>query len=99
MRNKQRQLLMELRSVLIAKKATLPYCIYTDETIEDLLDAQPKTIAELAKIKGFPEKGKRFGEAVVAIFRDTDKIDSFDLEEGKNSDVSVGTHLKRLSAF
>ena len=102
MRNKQRQLLIELRSVLIAKKATLPYCIYTDETIEDLLDAQPKTIAELAKIKGFPEKGKRvkgFGEAVVAIFRDTDKIDSFDLEEGENSDVSVGTHLKRLSAF
>ena len=105
MRNKQRQLLIALRSVLIAKKATLPYCIYTDETIEDLLDAQPKTIAELAKIKGFPEKGKRvkgFGEAVVAIFRDTDKIDSFDytlLEEGKNSDVSVGTHLKRLSAF
>ena len=99
MRNKQRQLLITLRSVLITKKATLPYCIYTDETIEDLLDAQPKT---LAKVKGFPEKGKRvkgFGEAVVAIFRDTDKIDSFDLEEGKNSDVSVGTHLKRLSAF
>ena len=42
---------------------------------------------------------KGFGEAVVAIFRDTDKIDSFDLEEGKNSDVSVGTHLNRLSAF
>ena len=32
-------------------------------------------------------------------FDEWDKIDSFDLEEGKNSDVSVGTHLKRLSAF
>lgn len=102
MRNKQRQLLIELRSVLIAKKATLPYCIYTDKTIEDLLDAQPKTIADLAKVKGFPEKGKRvegFGEAVVAIFVDTDQIDSFELEEGENSDISVGTCLKRLSAF
>ena len=56
MRNKQRQLLIELRSVLIAKKATLPYCIYTDETIEDLLDAQPKQLQSLQRLKDFQRR-------------------------------------------
>lgn len=100
---KQRQLLIELRSQLIGEKNTLPYCIYTDETIEQLLKAQPKTISELVKVKGFPAQGKRvkgFGEAVVAIFADTEKIENFSLIKGKNAgEFEVGTKLRRVSAF
>ena len=40
MREKQRKLLIDLRSSLIAEQKTLPYCIYPDATIEALLDAQ-----------------------------------------------------------
>lgn len=103
MREKQRQLLIELRSQLIAKESTLPYCIYTDATIDALLDAQPKSIAELVQVKGFPEKGKRvkgFGEAIVAIFNDTNRIQSFTLKEGSSAeDFEVGTKLKPITAF
>lgn len=101
MREKQRQLLIQLRSELIAEKETLPYCIYTDETIEDLLDAAPKSIEELVKVKGFPEKGKRvkgFGEAIVNVFVHTQEIEKFTIEKG-GSGLEVGTGLKRAKAF
>lgn len=102
MREKQRQLLIELRSKLIAKEKSMPYCIYTDATIEDLLEAQPKTVDELTQVKGFPEKGKRvkgFGEAIVAVFTKTDKVVGFDLKESSTNGFEVGTNLKRAVAF
>lgn len=103
MREKQRQLLIELRSQLISKKATLPYCIYPDETIESLLDAQPKTLEELVQVKGFPENGKRvkgFGEAIIAVFNCPEKISGFNLKEGTTADkFEVGTNLKPVTAF
>lgn len=103
MREKQRALLIELRSKLIGKNNTLPYCIYTDDTIEDLLNAQPKSVAELTKVKGFPATGKRvrgFGEAVVAVFTNTEKLQGFDIKAGKNADeIEVGTRLRRITAF
>ena len=103
MREKQRKLLLELRSSLIGKLNTMPYCIYTDEAVESLLDAQPKTIDELAKVKGFPKEGKRvkgFGEAIIAIFNNASRIEGFTLKEGKAAgEVEVGTTLKRISAF
>ena len=103
MRNKQRELLIQLRSVLIAKENTLPYCIYTDATIEDLLDAQPKSMDALTNVKGFPKEGKRvkgFGEAIIEIFKNPNRVERFELQEGSNeSDLSVGTHLKRSTAF
>ena len=50
---KQRELLVALRAKLIGTKHTLPFTIYSDETIEDLLKAQPATLEELTKVKGF----------------------------------------------
>lgn len=103
MRDKQRRLLLELRSSLIGKLNTMPYCIYTDDAIEALLDAQPKTIDELAQVKGFPKEGKRvkgFGEAILAVFNKTNQIDGFTLSEGETAgELEVGTSLKRISAF
>lgn len=67
----QRQALINLRAQLVGTMHVQPFTIYQDTTIEALLAAKPKTLEELAKVKGFPAKGKRmqgFGEAVVAIF-------------------------------
>lgn len=106
MKSEQRQLLIELRSQLLSTKAketgksTMPYCIYTDETIENLLKAQPKTIAELTKVKGFPKDGKRvkgFGEAIIAIFNGK-KIESFSLKT-EGDKVEVVTKLKPITSF
>lgn len=102
MREKQRQLLLDLRSSLIGEKNTLPYCIYPDATIEALLDAQPKTMEELVNVKGFPKDGKRvkgFGEAILAVFNDTDRVEGFNLKKGQDAEFEVGTNLKRINAF
>lgn len=83
MRTKQKELLLKLRSMLVGKMHVQPYIVYDDETIERLLDLQPKTLNDLKQIKGFPEKGKRFkgfGVQVVAIFNDTNSISDFDLD-------------------
>lgn len=98
---KQRELLIDLRSQLVGKMHVQPFTIYNDKTIEDLLEAQPKTIEDLSKVKGFPASGKRlkgFGEAVIAIFNSTDSIDSIDVS-GNNEKLEVSTKLKRMSAF
>ena len=99
-RNEERKALIELRETLIGKLHTLPYTIYNDDTIEDLLDARPQTIEALTKVKGFPEKGKRvkgFGEAVVAIFTDGDNIKKFEVKEN-NGSLELVT-LKKMSCF
>lgn len=75
LRERQRQLLLELRSKLVGTMHVQPYIVYDDDTIELLLKKQPKTLDELKQIKGFPEKGKRFkgfGLSVCAIFNDKD---------------------------
>lgn len=83
MRERQRELLIKLRGVLVGELHVQPYIVYPDETIELLLDMQPKTLDDLANIKGFPEKGKRFkgfGKQVIAIFNETDTIEDFKLD-------------------
>lgn len=75
LRERQKQLLLELRSKLVGTMHVQPYIVYDDDTIELLLKKQPKTLDELKQIKGFPEKGKRFkgfGLSVCAIFNDKD---------------------------
>lgn len=102
MKEKQRKLLIELRSALIGEKNMLPYCIFRDETIDDLIAAQPKTMEELTQVKGFPEKGKRvrgFGEAILEIFNNTDKIDHFELRGSSAKGFEVGMEMKRIGSF
>lgn len=102
MRKKQKELLLQLRSMLVGKLHTQPFTIYNDETIEHLLDAQPKTLKELSMVKGFPENGKRikgFGDAIIAIFSNCNKIDSFQVTGDSEEDISIGTKLKKIEAF
>lgn len=85
MKERQRELLLKLRSVLVGEMHVQPYIIYPDETIDLLLEAQPKTLDDLSKVKGFPETGKRFkgfGEQVIAIFNDANAIDEFEIKNG-----------------
>lgn len=75
-KHSQREQLLQLRSELVGILHTHPGSVYTDRTIEDLLEAQPKSIEELTKVKGFPAGGKRvraFGTLVVEIFNPSAK--------------------------
>ena len=98
---RQRELLQQLRSSLVGAKHTLPFTIYNNNTIEALLKAQPESIAELEAVKGFPKNGKRvkgFGEAIVRIFTETDKLDGFDLYVNKEG-LEVKTKVKKSNVF
>lgn len=97
MKEKQRELLLQLRSDLVGKMHVQPFTIYTDDVIEALLEAQPKSLEELANVKGFPEGGKRiagFGGAVIAVFTKCDKIDGIEVSGNR-----IVTKLKPLEAF
>lgn len=101
MKEKQRKMLLDLRSQLVGKLHTQPFTVYQDSVIEELLKAQPKTLKDLSKVKGFPEGGKRlegFGEAVIAIFNATDKVDKFEVIT-KGGAPALVTKLKSLDAF
>lgn len=97
----QRRLLLSLRSQLVGEKHTLPYTIYRDADIDSLLKAQPHTLEDLSKVKGFPKNGLRltgFGDAIIAIFNNTDKIDDIKLEKNGN-DYAVSVSLKKMKLF
>lgn len=94
-KEKQRQKLIDLRSAIISKNHTLPFTVYSDETIEMLLNEQPTSISELAKIKGFPINGKRvtlFGKEIIKIFTD----ETVNMEEVADR---ISRELKTLSCF
>lgn len=105
-KSEQRQELIELRHKLIGVLHTQPHTIYNNETIEALLNAQPMSIEELTKVKGFPANGKRvktFGKAVVAIFNPEFK-ESLAEEAKKEAaeqkpTLSVKETAKKLSYF
>lgn len=101
LRNQQRVLLINLRSKLIGSTHTLPFTIYSDETIEDLLDAQPTTLEELSRVKGFPKEGKRvkgFGEYVCLIFKDTQRLDNAEISEDSDG-FCIKPTFKKMNMF
>lgn len=99
----QRELLISLRSALVGSGHTLPFTIYTDETIEDLLTAQPKTIEQLSAVKGFPKDGKRvkgFGEHIIRIFTEPERIASVTISTNPGANgLEVKTNLRSLDVF
>ena len=100
-RQVEREKLIQLRETLIGELHTLPFTIYNDATIEDLLDARPQNLEQLSKVKGFPADGKRlkgFGEAVVQIFTSGEAIQEFTVEV-KDGAPCVGFNLKQMSLF
>lgn len=98
---KQRKLLKDLRSKLVGANKTLPYTIYRDKDIEALLKAQPKTLEDLGKIKGFPFDGirhKNYGESILKVFTDPDSIATFELDTSKPEPV-IKTVARKVYAF
>ena len=98
---KEKHLLIELRSKLVGQMHVQPFTIYNDATIDALIEAKPKTIAELEKVKGFPKNGKRivgFGDAIIAIFTGKE-VKGYSVTTDKSGQVSVKTELKRMEAF
>ena len=96
---KEKQLLLELRSKLVASMHVKPFTIYNDATIEELLRAKPASLAELEKVKGFPKNGKRiagFGEAIVAIFAG-EEIETFEI--ANDGGFSVEPKVQKMEAF
>jgi len=98
---KQRKLLKELRSKLVGLNRTLPYTVYRDADIEALLKAQPRTLDDLGKIKGFPYAGKRFknyGESILAVFTKQDAIDAFTVDI-RGGEPVIGLVAHKVDAF
>lgn len=97
----QKALLLSLRSKLVGQRHTLPYTIYKDEEIENLLAKQPHTIEELSQVKGFPDGGKRlkgFGEAILEVFNNTSKVKDIDVK-CENGELEIVTVLRKMELF
>lgn len=100
-RSLQKTLLLNLRSKLVGSNHTLPFTVYTDQNIEDLLDAQPTTMEELYAVKGFPKEGKRvksYGESILQIFKEPEKIKSISVDVSTDG-VQVKTEIKNMKLF
>ncbi|WP_404448071.1 HRDC domain-containing protein [Sutcliffiella horikoshii] len=67
-----RSLLMEYRKTRARELNVAPYYIYTNKTMEAILEQKPKSIQALLKIEGIgPKKAEEFGEGIVSIFTKT----------------------------
>ncbi|MDU4132730.1 HRDC domain-containing protein [Clostridium perfringens] len=50
------------------KEKLPPYCIFNDETLNDLLDKMPKNKEELMKVKGLAKvKVNKYGEEILGV--------------------------------
>lgn len=100
--SKIEELLKKLRGRLAYKKQCEPFKIFRDVELKLLLDNQPKTIEELAKIKGFPRDGKRvanYGQSIIDIFCKTDEVVDFDVKLGRDGEPVSKTKTVRMSLF
>lgn len=91
----ERELLQKLRGHLAYKANMEPFKVFRDQELELLLKKRPKTLEELAEIKGFPKDGARvtkYGKAIIDIFNRSEQIDDFNVRE----DGTVITKLKRM---
>ena len=91
----ERELLEKLRGHLAYKSRMEPYKVFRDVELELLLQARPKTIEALARIKGFPRDGARvtkYGKSIIDIFNRPGDIDDFEVDTNGN----VKTKLKRM---
>jgi len=101
MRSVEEQL-KKLRGHLAHKKQVKPYVIFNDKTFEALMLAKPKTLEELAKVKGFGGEGKRvsgWGQAIIDIFTRPEQTEDFSIELDADGDMVVTTKLQKMDAF
>ncbi|TYS67695.1 helicase [Sutcliffiella horikoshii] len=67
-----RSLLIEYRKTRARELNVPPYYIYTNKTMEAILEQKPKSLQALLKIEGIgPKKAEEFGEGIVSIFTKT----------------------------
>ena len=74
--------LKRLRGHLSYKSGVKPYVIFPDSIVDTLLDKQPKSIAALSQIKGFPSGGERiskWGEPICNFFKGDLTVSSLSL--------------------
>ena len=63
-----RKKLKQLRINFAIKEKLPPYCIFNDETLNDLLDKIPKNKEELMKVKGLAKvKINKYGEEILGV--------------------------------
>lgn len=101
-KEKQRGLLLALRSELVGKLHTQPFTIYNDKTIEYLIEAQPQSLEELKEVNGFPEHGKRFkgfGESIIQIFNETVCVEEIKTESLSDGSIKITTVAKPMNSF
>jgi superfamily II DNA helicase RecQ len=64
-----RALLIEYRRTRARELDVKPYYIYTNKTLESILERKPRTIKALLEIEGIgPKKAEEFGKGIIAIF-------------------------------
>ena len=95
--------LLMLRNSLCGQKHVLPYMIFTEECAKFIVEAQPRTIEELGKVKGFPANGKRiknYGAVVLDALWKADRIECFDVSIGDESgDVIISPVIRDMQCF
>lgn len=102
-KEQERELLGKLRGHLAHSKQCAPYYIFGKDEFELLLEKRPTTIEQLAGLKGFPKEGARvakWGQAIVDLFKNPDKIEDFKVTKvDKDGDPVVESVLKSSTAF
>lgn len=62
--------LKQLRINFAIKEKLPPYCIFNDETLNDILDKMPKNKEELMKVKGLAKvKVNKYGEEILGVLK------------------------------
>lgn len=100
--DEQRKALTLLRNRLCGEKHVLPYIIYTEQCIDELIKAQPKDLAELGKVKGFPKDGariKNYGRAILYALWDSSTVKDFKIKPDKDGYLQVETEMKEMTIF
>lgn len=99
---KQRELLVKLRSKLQGAYHVQPFKIMTDEVIENIIKAQPRTYTDVRDVKGFPEgkfRDEKFGRAIATIIRNWEEIDSIELVGNNTDGYTVSIGMKPSNVF
>lgn len=94
--------LIMLRNELCGKKHLLPYQIYTVPCAKAVVEAQPQTLEELGRVKGFPENGQRYrkyGESILYTLRNADSIQEFVVTPSEDGEADISPVLKKMSCF
>lgn len=100
--SKTEELLRKLRGRLAYCKQVKPYMIFRDVELEELLKVQPKSLEQLATIKGFPIDGKRvqgYGQSIIDIFTRANQIEDFEVQLDRNNEPISQTKMIKMNLF